>query len=313
MSFHEVQFPTSISRDAAGGPTWNTTVIQTDSGAEQRISRWDAPRRRYDAAYGVRTAAAIYAVLQFFLARQGRLYGFRWKDWQDFTTASDGISSPANDDQAIGTGNGTTTVFQLKKTYTSGAGTHTRTITKPVADTTVVAVAGVAQTAGTDFTVDTTTGQITFDSAPASGAAITAGCQFDVPVRFDDDHLDTTLRTAAMHAIPSIPLVEILDETELDVGVYTGGAQRIATEDSSTALDFSNGWHVSVAYDTAGTILTLPDPSSYPAGFRATLYGESGSYDVQYSGTSYGTLTAGFSLDCVVGEDSGGNKVWRVS
>jgi uncharacterized protein (TIGR02217 family) len=59
------------------------------------------------------------------------------------------------------------------------------------------------------FTLDPTTGTITFAAAPVSGAALTAGFQFDVPVRFDTDHLAINLAGFRAGEIPSIPLIEI--------------------------------------------------------------------------------------------------------
>jgi uncharacterized protein (TIGR02217 family) len=65
----------------------------------------------------------------------------------------------------------------------------------------------VEQTSGITF--DDTTGLITFGFAPASAAAITAGFEFDTPVRFDTDSLAINLSNFAAGEIPSIPLVEI--------------------------------------------------------------------------------------------------------
>ncbi|MGL4263599.1 MAG: DUF2460 domain-containing protein, partial [Afipia sp.] len=64
---------------------------------------------------------------------------------------------------------------------------------------------------GTAFTCDFTTGVVTFlpGHIPASGAAVTAGFMFDVPVRFDTDYLEVDLSAFAAGAIPKIPLVEI--------------------------------------------------------------------------------------------------------
>jgi uncharacterized protein (TIGR02217 family) len=82
-----------------------------------------------------------------------------------------------------------------------------RTINKPVAGTVLVAVGGVAQSSG--WSVDTTTGIVTFTTAPANGAAVTAGFEFDVPVRFDSDLMDVTLDIERLGSITSIPIVEI--------------------------------------------------------------------------------------------------------
>ena len=107
----------------------------------------------------------------------------------------------------IGTGDGTTTAFQLVKRYASGSQTWVRTITKPVAGSVAVALNGTPQASG--WSVDTTTGVITFTTAPGLSVAITAGFEFDVPVRFDTDVLDVTLDLERLGSITSIPLLEI--------------------------------------------------------------------------------------------------------
>jgi uncharacterized protein (TIGR02217 family) len=57
--------------------------------------------------------------------------------------------------------------------------------------------------------IDTATGVVTFGTAPAAGIEITAGFEFDVPVRFDSDTLDVTLDIERLGSITSIPLLEI--------------------------------------------------------------------------------------------------------
>ena len=57
--------------------------------------------------------------------------------------------------------------------------------------------------------MSTTTGVVTFTIAPALGVAISAGFEFDVPVRFDTDVLDVTLDLERLGSITSIPLLEI--------------------------------------------------------------------------------------------------------
>ena len=182
MAFHEVRFPDNISRGARGGPERRTQIVEMASGDEERNGSWADSRRRYDASYGIRKADDLAAVTAFFEARRGRLYGFRWKDWADYKSGLPSVS-PAATDQTIGTGTGAATTFQLVKRYISGAQSWTRTITKPVAGTVALALNGMAQITG--WTVNTTTGVVTFAAAPATGVAITAGFDFDVPVRFE--------------------------------------------------------------------------------------------------------------------------------
>ena len=206
MAFHEVRFPDNISRGARGGPERRTQIVELASGDEERNASWANSRRRYDAAYGIRRADDLAAVVAFFEARNGRLYGFRWKDWGDYKSCLPS-GTPAPTDQAIGSGDGVITVFQLVKAYTSGAQTWDRTITKPVVGTVTVALDGIEQANG--WSVDTTTGQITFATAPADSVVISAGFEFDVPVRFDTDMLDVTHDIERLGSITSIPLIEV--------------------------------------------------------------------------------------------------------
>ena len=206
MAFHEVRFPDNISRGARGGPERRTQIVEMASGDEERNGSWADSRRRYDASYGIRKADDLAVVTAFFEARRGRLYGFRWKDWADYKSGLPS-ASPTAVDQPLSTGNGLATTFQLVKLYTSGAQSWTRTITKPVAGTVTLALNGVTQITG--WTVNTTTGVVTFAAAPAPGVAITAGFDFDVPVRFDTDTLDVTLDFERLGSITSIPLIEV--------------------------------------------------------------------------------------------------------
>jgi uncharacterized protein (TIGR02217 family) len=206
MAFHEVRFPDNISRGARGGPERRTQIVELASGDEERNASWSNSRRRYDVAYGIRRADDLAAVVAFFEARNGRLHGFRYKDWADYKSAlpSQAITTT---DQQLGTGTGSLQTFQLAKRYTSGAQTWVRTITKPVTGTVRVALGMVEQMSG--WTVDTTTGVVTFTTAPAGGVIVRAGFEFDVPVRFDSDTLDVTLDFERLGSITAIPLLEI--------------------------------------------------------------------------------------------------------
>lgn len=210
MVFHEVRFPTAISRGATGGPERRTEIVTLGSGYEERNSRWADSRRAYNAGYGVKSANDLHAVIAFFEERRGRLHGFRWKDFADFKSCPP-ESTPSASDQALGVGDGLTAQFQLIKTYGSAHAPYSRRIAKPVSGTLLLAVDGLTQTSGVDFTADYTTGMITFlpGSIPASGAAVTAGFEFDVPVRFDTDKLEINLDSVRYGSIPGIPVIEI--------------------------------------------------------------------------------------------------------
>lgn len=208
-SFHEVLFPLDVALRSAGGPERRTEIVAFGSGREQRNARWAHSRRRYDAGYGVKTLDALREVVAFFEERRGQLYGFRWRDRLDHSSAS-GSAAPAPLDQLLGAGDGVATDFQLVKIYGASYAPYARPIEKPVPGSVRIAVGGVEVEANA-FTVDATRGVVTFvpGHIPTEGAAVTAGFLFDVPVRFDTDYLEVDLSAFTAGAIPKIPLIEI--------------------------------------------------------------------------------------------------------
>lgn len=208
MGFHEERFPTSLSFGSVGGPERHTDVVTLANDFEERNTPWRHSRRRYDAGVAVRSLSDIELLIAFFEARQGQIHGFRWKDWTDYksSTASDEV---AYDDQNIGTGNDTTALYQLIKTYTSGEHNYVRPIAKPVAGTVRIGLGGVEQQDGRDYTVDLTTGQVRFLHPVNAGVQITAGFEFDVAVRFDTDHIHTSLASFHAGEVPNVPIVEV--------------------------------------------------------------------------------------------------------
>ncbi|HVY13370.1 MAG TPA: DUF2460 domain-containing protein [Alphaproteobacteria bacterium] len=206
MAFDEVQFPLRVGFGSQGGPAFSTEIITVDGGYERRNQNWSQARRRFDAGTGLRAASDVSSLLNFFHARAGRARGFRLKDWSDYTSASDGTSASAFSDQALGVGDGTATIFQLSKTYSSGGVDHTRHIRKPVSGSVSVGVDGTAAASG--WSVDTATGEVTFAVAPLDGAELTAGFTFDVPVRFDTDQLNLTAENF-LGAEAHVPLIEV--------------------------------------------------------------------------------------------------------
>ena len=210
-AFHETRFPLDISMHSSGGPERRTDIVATGSNREERNARWANSRRKYDAGYGVKSLAAISAVVAFFEERRGRLYGFRWRDRLDFKSCAPD-AMPAPGDQKLGTGDGTTAVFALAKTYGASFAPYIRAIAKPVDGSVRVAVNGAEKAAGVDFAADAATGLVTFlpGKVPSAGALVTAGFLFDVPVRFDTDTLQIDLSAFQAGDIPKIPLIEIV-------------------------------------------------------------------------------------------------------
>ena len=208
MSFHEVRFPASLSFGSVGGPERRTSIVTLANGFEERNTPWAHSRRRYDAGLGMRSLEDVESLIAFFEARSGQMFGFRWKDWSDFKSGGPN-ADPVFDDQPLGVGDGATRVFALAKTYRSGAFTYTRPIAKPVAGTVRVGVAQDEQFEGVDYEVDTTTGLITLAEAPGEGQPVSAGFEFDVPVRFDTDRIQTSVASFQAGDVPNVPVVEV--------------------------------------------------------------------------------------------------------
>lgn len=209
MAFHQTRFPLDVALGARGGPERMTDIVTLASGAEERNSRWRHARRRYNAGYGVKSRSDMQIVLSFFEERRGRFHSFLWRDAFDHSSnQGDGVPEPA--DQTIGTGDGANTLFQLTKRYGVSFDPYDRPITKPIAASVRVAVAGVELDIA-DFSVDGLTGLVTLMVAPDVDAAVTAGFRFDVPVRFDTDQLDIELSNFDGAEVPNIPLIEVIE------------------------------------------------------------------------------------------------------
>jgi uncharacterized protein (TIGR02217 family) len=207
MSFHEVRLPARLAFGSTGGVERRTEVVTLASGFERRSTPWAEGRRRYLIGANLRSLDDMAALTAFFEARRGRLHGFRFRDFADFKSCAPG-GSVAAADQALGIGDGARTVFQLAKRYGEGVDAPERVIRKPVAGTVRVAVGG-AELGPDEFAIDLASGAVTLDAAPATGTAVTAGFEFDTPVRFDADRLDVTLESFEAGRMAAVPLIEV--------------------------------------------------------------------------------------------------------
>ena len=208
MAFHDIRFPASLSFGSVGGPERRTEIVTLANGFEERNTPWAHARRRYDAGLGLRSLDDIETLIEFFEARQGQLFAFRWKDWSDFKSAR-ASAEIGPEDQVLGTGDGAETVYKMVKLYRSGAQSYTRPITKPVVGTVQVALSGTPLTETIDYDLDGATGTITFADPPGEGAVITAGFEFDVPVRFDTDRIQTSVASFQAGDVPTVPIIEV--------------------------------------------------------------------------------------------------------
>ena len=189
-------FPTPLTFGSRGGPRFSTDVLSTFDGTERRNQNWANALCVWDVGSVNRTHAEILLLLEFFYAvARGQLYGFRFRDFTDYQFAN-----------GIGTGDGTTQTFALVKTYSHGLYTHTRRLYKPRAGTLHFTVNGLLRE---DYDIDFATGEVTFWTAPPAGAVVAAHGEFDVPVRFAQDHLPVRRIDPHIWSCEQIELVEV--------------------------------------------------------------------------------------------------------
>lgn len=317
MAFNEVRFPTSISYGSTFTVSRNVRVVKLPSGSQEATARWNRALRMYNVQNGIRSLADLHTIRDFYIMRGGPLNGFRFKDWTDFTTNANHVGAPAATDVNIGTGDGTETTFQLRKIYKDDVvANENRPITKPVSGTVVATVNEVTTTA---FSVDTTTGLISFDSAPGNLEEITAGFEFDVPVVFGselEEGLEIDYSAFEAGTIPAIPIVEIPDPDPLAGSFFFGGAANLGILGGDTTISLTLGRAISFDLSASGHKIGLPDATNLPTGGPYFyLTNEHGSRTViitNFAGTTIVTQAADSTVVVLLGYNAAGDKTWII-
>lgn len=201
-------------------PRWSTSITHSDSGAEQANQRWEHPLHRYTLPEAVRDHDVYEAVRDHWLITRGPLKSFPFRDPLDF--ASCPLDRPNHiplytfSDQVLGTGDGINVAFQLVKKYTRGAESYTRNVVHPVVSTVIVSIDNTDPTTWVfpltpiTWTVDRSTGVVTFSSPPSPGMVVRAGYLYDVEVRFEsDESFDGLLKDYGVSGFADLVLIEI--------------------------------------------------------------------------------------------------------
>lgn len=207
MAFHEVRLPARLAFGSTGGVERRTEIVTLGSGFERRSTPWAQGRRRYLIGANLRSLDDLATLTTFFEARRGRLYGFRFRDFADFKSCAPSGAITFHD-QSLGLGDGIRTAFPLRKRYGDGQDAVERRIHKPVEGTVSVGLNGVELDPAA-YETDRIAGVVSFFTPPAFGVAVSAGFEFDVPVRFDADRIDVTLETFAAGRMAAAPLIEV--------------------------------------------------------------------------------------------------------
>lgn len=320
MGFHEVTFDAGVGYSTSSWPAHNTSIVEVGSGAEERVGRWGSARRTFKIVWQDKVAATVAAMIAFVRAREGSAHGFRVKDWNDYASTADGKVTPdgaaavSHQNQNIATGDGTTTQFQLTKLYGDTVNPKLVNITKPVASTVVIAFAGVQQTTG--WTVDDTTGIVTFTTAPGVGVLIRAGFQYEIPVRFTsstESDGQISLDNFNASSLDDLGMIELVDEEPQPDLFFAGGAKRFGVLNDDISITANTGRVVVGEPQVSGLKVILPDAKSYAPGGPWFLIVNEGTDDWSVRNTADAEIVSvpvAGSAEIWMSIDSGGNKVW---
>lgn len=170
-------------------PTFSTTLMQSISGRETRVSKWSSPRYTYELVFSALRTDALYQEMQilqeFFLARQGSFDSFLYNDVDDNFVQG----------QVLGLGNGFNTTFQLVRAFGGPSAKFIDAVLAPNIVTNVYLNGGIQNP--TSYTVSTwgnasnlPPGVVTFNGAPGVGQVVSADFTYYFPCRFDADTED---------------------------------------------------------------------------------------------------------------------------
>lgn len=208
------RFPDDIAYGSRGGPMYNTSVFTGSNGMEKRNINWAYPRHQYNVGYGARSHDKLYDLVAFFHTVRGSGIGFRFKDFGDYKSCKVTNTITEVDQPMALIDDGTDTKFQLIKQYQIGTLTQNRLIQKPVEGTILVSESGIVRTEGVDYTIDYTTGIVTFAAPEPVPAALRWGGEFDVPCRFEEDTLPISYEDF-QHGSIDVSILEVMIDADL--------------------------------------------------------------------------------------------------
>lgn len=209
IGMHEVRFPEDVSWGSSGGPVYKTQVFTSHRGYEKRNVDWSQPMMQFNVAYGVKTDTQILNVLNFFNARQGRLFGFRYKNWCNYKI----------ENGPIATGDGTSKRLPLWKFYGFSSARHYKRLRKIVRGSVRGVQVGFEPVMeGIDFRIDYDSGEIVFNSPVGYAIPVYAqNLEFDEPVQFEEDSVANVIDQFNNNSLSSLSLISVR-------GTFTAGS-----------------------------------------------------------------------------------------
>lgn len=189
------------SSDAAAGSVWSledmATTHEGDGGKIDVNQIWPRRRRKWTVSWLFTSSDAVETLYEALGTTTGFLF-ISPRDRDRLVTL--GSLSPL-------TGDGSRVTFQLVVRVTAGATTVTRNIKYPISGTVSVYLNDVLQTTG--FSVNYTTGIVTFDAPPANGVTVRATFQYAWPAHFTSPEIAVNVDTSEVAQINSLVFEEI--------------------------------------------------------------------------------------------------------
>lgn len=184
-------------------PIWDNVIQTATSGKETRLAYQSYPRYEWTIDVNVlRQAGAsseLATLLGFFNTHTANFDTWLYKDPDDYIVSS----------QTIATGTGSSTSFQLQKTF----GGFTEPVLAPDTSSTINVYLNGSSQAASSYTVNgwssTTPGTLVFNSAPTSSQAITADFQYYYPCRFNVDKIAFNLKYSHIYDVKRLPFISV--------------------------------------------------------------------------------------------------------
>jgi uncharacterized protein (TIGR02217 family) len=256
IGFHNVRFPEEVSWGSSGGPVYKTQIFETFRGFEKRNIDWCQPQMRFNVAFGVKKDTQMMELLNFFNARQGRAYGFRYKNWGNYRIQS----------APIATGDGFSTRLPMWKFYGFASARSYKRLRKivpgSVSDVGLLGPGSLVE--GVDFSIDYEAGEIALNEAPGYGTPVYGNLEFDEPVRFDIDNIQTIIDQYNNNSLGNLPLIGVKSG-------FTGGSIFAPIQDATGSDDFYDNTRLILNFDDIATPTTTFDQSEL--GLPVTIAG----------------------------------------
>ena len=248
--FLEERISVQIRYDNTYQDDYAVEITQTGGSNDTKASEYRRlihpyPVRRFSVAYQLDRDECYADILALYHRAYGKFSGFRAKNFDDYTTAANHRAAPSATDQALALVSAG--VYQLQKKYGTdkvgiAVGYPVRILYKPVANTTLVAVGGVSVPVTAMWTVDTTTGRITF--AANKSKAVTGITQAASAVVTVGSHTYAIGESVHFGSVAGMTQINGLRGT-----VTATGASTITVNINSTGFS---------GYTSGGTVNTNP-------------------------------------------------------